>query len=593
MDNKTNTATTSSSPPVALSAARAGAGVAAVFALIIAGFLIGNWIEMTFFFPRQEDRLLEMKQAVAADPADEQLTLQVRQMDQTLMQKRFRRLDFSKKGGYLLLGCVTVLLLSLKFAQYFEYRHPMPQPQPDQTAEQVRSAKRARFSVTVALLAAAVAWIVAIVWPLVQFEAPTLIETGPPTIEEVNANWATFRGPQGQGISPYTNIPIKWDAENGTNIAWETSLRGENGGPETLPGFNSPVIWENHIFFCGATRQQRQVYCFDLQTGQLRWARDVPMLAVIDEDWELMEDTGYAACTMATDGRRAYTIFPTGDIAAFDMEGNLVWNKNLGLPQSAYGYASSLAMYEDLVIIQFDQFEDDDGNPQSRMIALDGATGRMAWETPRPVRDSWSSPVVVKTADQFQLITCAEPSVIAYNPADGQMIWSAAELMGDMAPSPVIAGNKAYFIEVYNRIVAVKTDSTGKLTEEAFETIAEDDLPDITSPITDGKLLWMITTEGIVSCWDLTPESVSDPSERMLYDHEFEKESFYASPVLAGSKLYLLGNKGLMHILDTGREYKEQTQGKIDDMCYASPAVVDGTIVIRGINNLWCIKANP
>ena len=84
-----------------------------------------------------------------------------------------------------------------------------------------------------------------------------------------------------------------------------------------------------------------------------------------------------------------------------------------------------------------------------------------------------------------------------------------------------------------------------------------------------------------------------DPSERMLYDHEFEKEAFYASPVLAGNKLYLLGNKGVMHIHDTGREYKEQTQGKIDDMCYASPAVVDGMIVIRGINNLWCIKANP
>ncbi len=573
-------------------AAQAAAAVAGLFALVVAGLLVGNWVEMYFIFPQQEERLVEMKQAVIANPDDQQLVDRVRMIDLRLREKRFRRQDFVQKGGYLLLGCVTVCLVALKLAQWFQFRWPVPTVPADASARQVRQGRLARLAVTAALVFVAVAWGVAVLWPLVRFD----VDTGPvvapfPTMEEVQAQWPTFRGPQGLGVSPHANVPTEWDAASGKNIAWKTPLDGKDGGIKALPGFNSPVVWGDHIFFCGATEEQRQVYCFDVETGKALWTTDIPTQAVLPEDWRLMEDTGYAACTMAADGRRTYAIFPTGDISAVDLHGRIVWNRNLGVPDSAYGYASSMTMYQDMVLVQFDQSEDDQGNPRSKMLALDAATGQTRWEQLRPVRDSWTSPVVARVGDAWQLITAAEPQAIAYDPADGRVLWTAEEIMGDFAPSPIVVGNLALIVEVYNRLFALPADRTGDLSEH-MTTIAEDELPDITSPVSNGTLLWMITTDGVLSCWDLAA-TVEDPRERMLYDHEYRRESFYASPVVAGDHLYVLGAKGTMHVIDAGREFKELAACPLDDACHASPAFVNERIIIRSARFLWCIKAQP
>jgi len=575
-------------------AAQAAALVAGVFALIVAGLLVGNWIEMRWLFPGYEERLIKMKKALAANPNDPQLVERIRTVDLRLREKRLRRQDMAVKGGYLLLGCVTVCLVGLRVAQQLQFRWPVPQPVDDDTAiqRQVRQGRLGRWAVTGALLLTAAAWAVAILWPMVRFDTGQ----GPPaqsfpTMEEFQAQWPTFRGPQGSGVCTQANMPTEWDAATGKNIAWKTPLDGRDGGIETLPGFNSPVVWGDRVFFSGATREQRQVYCFDLETGAPLWTAEVPTGTVLPEDWELMRETGYAPNTMAVDGRRAYAIFPTGDVAAVDFNGNIVWHRSLGLPDSAYGYASSLALYQDLLIVQFDQIEDDDGNPRSKLYALDTATGDSRWEQPRAVRDSWTSPVVVPVGNGWQVITAAEPKAIGYDPADGRVLWTAEEIMGDLAPSPITAGNRALIVEVYNRIIGIPLDQGGDVSD-AMETLAEDGLPDITSPVSNGTLLWMVATEGLLTCWDLAA-TVDDPAERKLYEHEFEKESFYASPVLAEDRLYLLSAKGRMHIIAAGREFQELAVCSLDDGCLASPAMVDGRIVIRSARFLWCIKAAP
>jgi outer membrane protein assembly factor BamB len=264
----------------------------------------------------------------------------------------------------------------------------------------------------------------------------------------------------------------------------------------------------------------------------------------------------------------------------------------LGIPDSSYGYASSLAMYRNLILIQYDQGGPDDGI--SRLIALDGFSGQTVWETKRPVPNSWSSPIVTKVGDQFQLITCGDPWVIAYDPAKGTELWRAKCLYGDIAPSPTYANGLVFAIEPYSKLVAIRPDGRGDVTETHIAWSTEEGGPDICSPVSNGELIFLLATEGFLTCY-----KVADG--KRLWEQDL-RENFFASPSLVpapasgeasrgsgGDKLYLLTEDGVMFIVQAGPEYKELARCELGEECRASPAFADGRIYIRGLENLYCI----
>ncbi|MDD3588435.1 MAG: PQQ-binding-like beta-propeller repeat protein, partial [Thermoguttaceae bacterium] len=176
-------------------------------------------------------------------------------------------------------------------------------------------------------------------------------------VEIWSRNWGAFRGPLASGIEnekslagdekqPKDIYVDSWDVTSGENIVWKS--------PVPLEGHNSPVIWGERIFLTGASEAKRQVFCFHRTTGKLLWATSVPEVGNKIGADSLNADTGLAASTVVTDGRRVYAIFPNADIAAIDFSGKLVWSKNLGNAESQYGYASSLALWFDRVIVQID-----------------------------------------------------------------------------------------------------------------------------------------------------------------------------------------------------------------------------------------------
>jgi len=551
-------------------AARSTAIVGGVFTGIFVALLIANLIGSAILGPSRENKLAAMKLQVQKDPTNQTLLSEVRQLDLKIRRDRIWRLDFAHKAAHMLLASVVVLLVAGKIAYDLGKVPPRPGHATDRGEIQVKEAKRARWAVAggLAILAAGMT----LVGMSGSVEFAQAEEAGPPfaSMEERLMQWPRFRGPGGAGVSAYTNIPTSWNGKTGENILWKS--------PVPMSGRNSPVVWKDRIFLTGADPNVRQVYCYDAKSGQLLWKGDVPTVSAAAK-LEIMEDTGYAACTAATDGRRIYAIFPTGDVAAFDFNGRRLWHKNLGVPDSSYGYASSLETYEKLVLVQYDQGDGTEG--KSKVIALDGVTGRVVWEAKRTLPNSWATPVVVQVEGKPQLITLADPNMVAYNPATGEEIWRAECLGGDLAPSPIYAGGLVMAIQPYSQLVAVKPTGQGDVTKTHVAWKMEEGGPDICSPVSDGTYVYLLESADLLICCRV------ETGEK-IYEQEI-KGDFRASPSLVGDKLYVLDMKGMMRIFQAGLEFKELGKCELGEECFASPAFADGRIYIRGAANLYCI----
>ena len=537
-----------------------------VFSIVVLTFLLLNYGRSKMVGTPEETKLTELRSELRNKPDDQQLLSKIRQFDLEFRAKHIRALDRALKGGYLLLGGVVVFIISLRFAIEFKKKPPAPQPGADQLKEQVTNAKFARWAVTGGLAVLVLGSLFMVTRPQIDFAKSGTANRNSFT------EWASFRGPNGAGISAYTNVPSSWDGKTAQGILWKTEI--------PLPGNNSPVVWGDRVFLSGADPNNRQVFCFDASTGQLLWKGDVLGLTKKDEEpLQMSEETGYAAPTVATDGRHVCAIFPTGDIACFDFTGKKVWEQNLGRPDSAYGYASSLAVYKNMFLVQYDQGGVED--EKSNMIALDGFSGRIAWQTKRPVGNSWSSPIVAKVGEQLQIITCADPWVIGYNPSDGTELWRVKCLSGDIAPSPSYANGLVFVIEPYSKVVAIKPDGKGDVTKTNVAWVNDEGGPDICSPLSNDKYVFLMATEGLLQCLNFS-------DGKKVWEKDLQ-EYFLASPSLVGDKLYLLSEKGVMYIAEAGAEYKQLAKCELGEKCFASPAFADGRIYIRGIKNLYCI----
>jgi outer membrane protein assembly factor BamB len=555
----------------------ATAMVGGAFSVIILALIAVNHFQRAVLLPKREQKLEALKLELRGRPNNEQLISQIRQLDLRIRQLRIRRQDFASSGAYLLLASVVTFLIAAKCAAAFRRKLPAPQPQPDRHDRQFHDAKWARQAVTGGLVMLGGAALFLALIPEIDLSANGGVPAGFASKEEIAKNWPRFRGPGGLGVSAYTNIPTNWNGKTSEGILWKTKV--------PLHGHNSPVVWDERVFLSGADPNNREVYCFDALSGRILWTGPVQSPTVPGaKPLELGEATGYAAPTLATDGRRVCAIFPTGDVACFDFAGKRLWATNLGTPDSAYGYTSSLEIYRNVLLIQYDQENVEE--EKSKLIALDVSSGRTVWQTKRPVPGSWSSPIVVEVDGRPQVITCGNPWVIAYDPSDGTELWRAKCIAGDIVPSPIYAGGLVFAIEAYTKLVAIRpvrrAQGRGDITETGIAWSIEDNTPDICSPVSNGQLLYLLTTDGLLLCYE-----VSDGKK--LWEKDL-KTNFLASPSIVGDKLYLLSAEGVMFIGQIGPEYKELARCELGEPCHASPAFADGRIYIRSSTHLYCIS---
>jgi outer membrane protein assembly factor BamB len=569
--------TTQSSRSAWWKSLRRAAKIAGWFCLAVwLGLLVQHFV-IKRHDPLKSRELTVLKEQLRAAPQNAQVKEQIRTLDLELRRRYFRYLAVTDTGAWLLLAGGIGFLIAAKRFGALTFVPFLPPRKSDDVKRVSDSASRARravaFTSALALTALiTLAFSVRTKLPTTTAGVEKLLgaESVPAVAdcasrEEFLRNWPQFRGPLGTAASSDTNPPAIFDA---SMLLWKA--------PTLAPGFNSPIVWGNRVFFSGGDAKTREVFCHNAETGALLWRHRVEVPS--QSHPEISESTGWAAPTMATDGRRVYAIFGNNDFAAFTLDGQLVWAKNLGPSKNSYGHAASLAVWCDRVIVQLDQGDEEDH--LSKVYAFDGPTGSVVWQRSRPVAASWSSPIVVEVAAKPQVIALAPPWVISYSANDGAELWRCDGMSGEVTPSPAFAAGLVLAPSPSDKILAIRGDCVGDVTKTHVAWTNEDNVPDITSPAVTEELMFTLNTSGLLTCVDVK-------TGRKLWDHDFLTE-FHASPAIAAGRVYLFAKDGKAFVVEAGRQFRELSRGELNDSIAASPAFAQNRIFIRGETNVFC-----
>ena len=534
----------------------------------------------------ESEKMLALREALRGNPDCEAFRQAIREEDVALRQAFARSRTRLHTGAWMLLCGAAVFVLSLRRARTLAEPLPIPLELGPLT-EVAPSHRRSMAWILSIPLPVALGAVVLAAW--YQGRQETAVAAGPagalvweqaapfalPDVSE-NQRWPQLRGQDGMGRAVAMDLPTAWNAESGENILWKVPLPGQ--------GNSSPVVWADRVFLTGASAEARQVYCFAASTGDLLWTCNIQTPARIDEEMN-KDGTGLAAPTAVVDGERVYAYFGTAELAAVDFEGNQVWARWLGAPDSLYGIATSLAYHRGKVLLQFDQDRDEEDRSQSFLYAIDARSGDDIWKVARDVSGSWSSPLVVDTGERVELVTAANPWVVSYDPDSGSEWWKAEVLSGDVAPMPVFGGGFFFTVTEYSQLSAIRAGGAGNITDTHLAWMYDEDLPDVASPVTDGRLLLLPTGSGTTHCFEVS-------TGKVVWTEEFA-EGFWSSPILVGEDVYLTDKTGVTYIFKLADRYASLGQGSLGEPVFATPAFADNRIYIRTEKHLVCIGKKP
>ncbi|MFC2154973.1 PQQ-binding-like beta-propeller repeat protein [Acidobacteriota bacterium] len=549
--------------------AKRAALTSAIFAVIISLLLIVNYLQTKSIDPLNSKAISQLMEKLRRSPDDVALKEQIRALDLLARKAYFTYQWQIRTGSILLFVFVLVFLIAVKYMNSLKLKLPDLEESPisEDTWEHRLLSRRSIIFGGLGLFL--LAFILGMLsekemgrFGMEQLKGKTAAADFS-TIEEMRKNWPGFRGPEGNGISYQTDVPTEWDGKSNKNILWKI--------PIPLPGFNSPILWGDKIFLSGADRKNQVVYCIDTASGNILWQAELNDIPGSPEKRpKPSEDTGYAAPTMTTDGRRVYVIFAAGDIACLDFSGKRIWAKNIGTPENHYGHSSSLITYRDLLLIQFDQ------NTGGRLIALKANTGIQVYNKPREVQISWASPIIVNTGSRFEVILNSNPFVISYDPLTGRELWRMQCMSGEVAPSPAYADGMVFVVNDYARLAAIRL---GDKPEVAWEY--DEGLSEVASLLATKDFVIMAASYGSLSCFN------SKSGERYWIE-EFD-HGFYSSPILVGDQVYLVDMKGTMFVFKAAKEFKLIAKNELGENAVTIPAISKGRVYIRGDKHLFCI----
>jgi outer membrane protein assembly factor BamB len=409
-------------------------------------------------------------------------------------------------------------------------------------------------------------------------------------------DWPRFRGPDGLALSPDKDLPVTWSDTDG--IAWKVELPG--------PGSSSPIVAGDRVFVTcysgyGVDRSNpgdqakltRDLVCIHLTQGRVLWQKSVPAALPEDRYGGMLADHGYASHTAATDGQRVYVFFGKSGVLAFDLEGNQLWQTNVGsnLAMMGFGSGTSLALYKNLVIVN--------ANAESQaIIALDAATGHEVWKTDaKGYAGSWSTPVVVKAGGKDELVVNMPDEIWGLDPKDGGLLWYSTALGGASNTTVVAQDGVVYALAGGPRgsgAVAIRAGGHDDVTTSGLvwkKTVGSY----VPSPVILGEYLYWVDDKGIAYC--LRADSGEQVYRQRLPGvggggRRGMSSAVYSSVVAADGKLYAVTRHNGAFVLAQGPKFEVLAHNELESDTSdfnASPAVVRGRLLLRSDRALYCV----
>ena len=548
--------------------------IAGIFTVIVAFTMIFSLVQLKTITPLDNPVLAEVKEQYDNDPENAAKAEQVRAMDLMARKAYFASRRQVETGSYLLLAGAIIFILCRQLISGNEKIMPaVPGLKPDEFAGRKKRINYLLASVTV------ITFIAVISSFMLRSNLPDLSGKDPGKKEERRArsrsessfnpdptHFPFFRGQDSRGIAGGSGYPIQWNGEDGTNIKWKVTI------PKN--GKSSPVIWDDKLFVTGAEGKLCEVYCLNKNSGEILWtasASGVP--GEPDELPETDQESGMAVSSAAVNDDFVCAIFANGNLICLDHDGNQKWVTNLGTPENIYGYSSSLIIFKDLLLVQYDSDE------KVSLMGYELSTGQLKWETMRRGRAAWSSPVIGNFNGEPQVIINGNPYVTGFDPVTGDELWSVECMTGDVAPSVAVNSKLAYAVTDYAQLAAIKPGSGASIvwSDNMFT-------PDVSSPAANDDLLILATGNGDVACYNAMEGDT-------LWTHYF-MDQFYASPIIADDKVWILNRSGIMHIVKADSKFELIAESPLGEAADCTPAFSDKNIYIRGKQNLYCISEN-
>lgn len=398
-------------------------------------------------------------------------------------------------------------------------------------------------------------------------------------------DWPQWRGPSGTGMAR-GDAPTAWsDTEH---VAWKASIPGR--------GFSSPVVWGDRIFLTTAVpasgssdpkalvEHRFLVICLDRQSGKPLWER-VARVATPHESYHFQYGS-FASNSAVTDGQHVFAFFGSRGLYAFTLDGQLVWKKD-DFPQlrmhMSFGEGSWPTLVGNRLIVVVDH------EGESYIVALDKATGRELWKTERQGNTNWSGPFVTTHDGRQQVIVSASREVVAYELETGKRIWHARGLGQNTIPSPVAADGLVTVMSGYRNpnLLTIRLGREGDLTDsDAIVWKNQRGNSYTASPVLHEGKLYVLTDTGLLSCWDAKTGTPFYHQQRLPKAYNFK-----ASPVGASGKLYLASEEGEVVVVRMGETFEVMATNVLKDETFvATPAIIDGSIYLRGKNTLYAIR---
>ena len=410
-------------------------------------------------------------------------------------------------------------------------------------------------------------------------------------------NWSQWRGPFLNGSTTEKNLPDNWSKTE--NVAWVAKMPG--------PGPSTPIIWGDKVFVNAAEVESNKLWaiCLDRKNGQELWKHEAGI------SFGNKNGNNGAVSSPITDGKYVYFFYGTGDMLTCDMNGKIIWSRNIekdhGKLQMKFGYGASPLLYKGklylAVLHSYTEAEEVPGlpKPMSYLLCIDPKTGKDLWKVERKTDaydesvQAYNTPYPFESKKGSLIIVEGADCVTAHDTTDGKEVWRWGSINPGgsrnfrQVASVVSADEMVIFCMPRGRtIFALDGNKLGQLSEKDLAWTVNGNIPDVCTPLVmDGKLFVLDGDRRVMTC--LNPKT----GEIYWQEKLGINDVFQASPTGADGKIYCINMRGLVVVLSAGDAFKVLSQIDMgENGCRSTISVSHGQLFIRTPENLYCIGNN-